>query len=128
MTTKVRGTLMLPLADQHDRDGVFLDPAVVQFDPEVDYPVTVEFNHAHPPVGRVRVSRAEDGSLVATGEIFDVSFLAEHNHDPRAFAVGVAVQTVGKDRVPILNQAELYEVALTRQHQDPSQPKIEVVP
>lgn len=116
---RFRGVLLKPLADQHDLDARYIDPAGVEFDPERDYPISVEFNDLIPPVGRGRVSQAEDGSLVVEGEIFGNLFRG-HNTGPRKLAIGVRAK-----HAP--DQTELFAIALARLHQDPDQPSIEEI-
>ena len=124
--SRFRGVLIRPLADQGDRDGALIDPAGVAFIEGRDYPVTAEFDYDK-PLGYARVSRAEDGSLIAEGEIVyadwaDVKGLR--------LAAGVAFDSAYARPVPqgrAAMRCRLNAIGLTPRHSDPGQPEIERV-
>lgn len=120
------GTLVRPLADQGDRDGTLIDPAGVQFVEGRDYPVTAEFD-LDKPLGYAVVSRAEDGSLTAAGEIVYADWEAVRG---LRLAAGIAAR--GEDILPgvrgrVVAACRLNAIGLTPNHSDPGQPEIEEV-
>lgn len=125
---KFSGVLVRPLADQADRDGRRIDPAGVTFLPGVRYPVTVEFDMDN-AVGTATVSRADDGSLVAEGDL-DGDGEAIMGAKPPQLAVGIHVIEDERDRMgaELIRRSKLNAIALTANHADPGQPPIEEVP
>ncbi len=123
---KFRGTLVRPLSDQADRDGLLIDPAGVQFIEGRDYPLLAEFDYAK-PLGYAVVSRADDGSLTAAGAIVyaegeavaGLRLAAGIAFDPADAMTG----THGR----VVSSCRLNAVALTASHSDPGQPPIERV-
>ena len=126
--TRYRGTLVRPLADQADRDGLFIDPAGVEFE-GYRYPVFVEFDYRRGAVGFATVSRAEDGGIVAEVDIDDgVATLVPAQ--PARLSAGVAA--AAEDILPglrgrVVSSCRLNAIGLTARHADPGQPPIEEV-
>jgi hypothetical protein len=126
MTIQIRGVLLKQLPQQADRDGLRIDPAGVRFDPSTWLPITSNFDHSLPPVGRGRVHREADGSLVVEGELFSwpsEQAVEDDQVPPFRLAIGVVIP----DDVPrpgIAHESDLMSIALTASHQDPTQPPI----
>ena len=125
--TRYRGTLVRPLADQADRDGLFIDPAGVEFE-GFRYPVTVEFDYDN-AVGTATVEM-ERGALVATLDIDGDKESVIGPESPQ-LAVGIAVHS--EDILPglrgrVVSSCRLNAIGLTARHADPGQPPIEEVP
>jgi hypothetical protein len=123
------GTLVRPLADQGDRDGLLIDPAGVEFVEGRDYPVTAEFDLAA-PLGYAVVSRAEDGSLVAAGEIV---YAEAADVKGLRLAAGAVIAAHTERILPgvrgrVVTSCRLNAIGLTPNHSDPGQPPIEVIP
>jgi hypothetical protein len=128
---KMRGVLVRPLADQGDRNGALVDPAGVAFIEGRDYPLCIEFDYER-AVGYGVVTREEDGSLTAAGEIVYL--------DPQAakglrLAAGVAFDpadvlagVVGHSGRRVVARSRLNAIGLTANHADPGQPAIEEIP
>ncbi len=115
----IHGVLVKPLAEQHDTDGILIDPAGVRFDPTKEFPLLVEFDTGREPVGRGYVRRNEDGSLEFVGTVGDLPLA-----DVR-LAIGVRADKGYRhrpDRPDIVTESDLMGVSLTWTHQDPDQP------
>jgi hypothetical protein len=111
----VRGILIKPLEEQHDADGMKIDPAGVTFDAEKWYSILPEFRFDAVPVGRGKVSRAEDGALMVDAEMFiDLP-------TPRYFAFGGSLHELEKG----IREAELMSIGLVAKHTDPDQPAVD---
>jgi hypothetical protein len=119
---RVRGVLIKPLSKQRDADGVKIDPAVVTFDPEKWYSILPDFRYDTPPIGRGKVSRAKDGSLVVDAELF---MALPKDSGLNYFAFGGSVAKA--DLETGILEAELLNIGLTGSHADPYQPPIEKV-
>jgi hypothetical protein len=113
----VRGILIKPLEEQHDADGMKIDPAGVTFDADKWYSILPEFRYDTVPVGRGKVSRAEDGALMVDAEMF-IDFSG-----PRYFAFGGSVKKAELETG--IREAELMSIGLTENHADPDQPAVE---
>lgn len=114
---KFHGVLVKPLEDQHDRN-YHIDPAGVKFDPDFDYPLHFEFDFDQ-PIGTVRVYRDDDGSLTVEGE-------TTIEKDKFVAAIGCVATDylVFPNKPGLVRSSELRDVALTRHHADPTQPKV----
>ena len=116
-----RGVLLKPLDQQGDRDGSLIDPAGVQFDAEAWVPILRDFGYMPDDLlGRGKVHREEDGSLVVDGELFDI---VRWGHDTQhKLAIGVVAQSPGQG---VIHESTLMRsIALVAEHQDPTQPPI----
>ena len=132
-----RGTLLLPLDIQHDRDGSRIDPAGVAFIPDHEYPVSVEFkNDIDSIVGKATVSRDETGALVLSGELWGSAAemmeaakeKPEHNALKPAIGVIVHESTGDTPAERVYTKTTLFSIAVCREHADPDQPVIEAAP
>lgn len=120
-TTQATATLICRLEDQADR-GNRIDPAGMSFDPGAIYPVSWEFDHSRPPIGRARMSRADDGTILAHVELFDAVEHWGHDIQPKLAA---QVRMESEDiKEGVIAKSDLLSAALCRQHADPEQPPI----
>ena len=128
MVTEFQAVLLKPLDQQADRDGSFIDPAGVEFDPETDYPIFREFNYgAEDLLGSGRVSRAEDGSLVVTGKLnTNISAAIEEGRFPYSLAIGVRYDKE-RNGTPHIAHSSLVSMGFTTKHVDPTQPPITII-
>lgn len=117
---KFRGVLLKPLDQQQDLDGLTIDPAGVTFSDE-EIPIFRNFSYDVPKdvLGKGRVSRAEDGSLVVEGEI------TQELPGFDKLAIGIRADVIER---PICRFSDLMAVSFTSEHADPTQPQIEVLP
>jgi hypothetical protein len=128
---KFEAVLVRPLDDQLDRDGHKIDPAGVQITDEA-IPIWREFSYNIPDdlMGSGVVSRAEDGSLIVTGELTEAG---EHyvSKGDKKLAIGIVVdsggQKLAKDAGSIVEKSTLQQIGMTWQHQDPAQPAIRLL-
>jgi len=126
---KFTGVLLKPLDQQGDRDGMRIDPAGVVFGPN-PVPIWQNFGYRVPEdmVGWGTISKAEDGSLIVTGELDHWSTTMPA---PK-LAIGVMgddiVKKGNKAKDKIIRKSSLMAVAVTVEHQDPTQPPIDLVP
>jgi hypothetical protein len=113
--------LLKPLDQQHDRDGDFIDPAGVEFDPEEDYTIWNDFSYRVPDDirGHGRVSRREDGALIVTGEL-DEGLLGP---EPK-LAIGVS-HDIERNGSSVVAHSTLISIGTTLKHVDPDQPPID---
>lgn len=118
------GVLLKPLDRQFDQDFVHIDPQGVRIYEDA-VPLVIEFDNSK-IIGQCHVSRAEDGSLVVDGTIFDEAPL-----DDMKLAIGVrareSIRNRTKDQQVTLAECDLMAISLTRHHVDPEQPAITVI-
>jgi len=128
-TTPFEAVLLKPLDRQADRDGNFIDPAGVNFDPETIYPIWRDFNYSVPDdmVGEGKVERASDGSLVVKGVLFldDVNAAIRRDRFPYSLAIGVAYDKE-RNGTPHIPHSSLVSIGFTAQHVDLTQPPIKL--
>lgn len=121
---RFRGVLLKPLDQQADRDGDRIDPAGVEFDPEREYAIFVDFNYLKPPLGHGRISRDPDGSLVVSGEMDDFINVRKEEAPPLTFAIGVALDSADRHDDIIHRCSVMSAIGVTAKHADPTQPPI----
>lgn len=127
--THFEAVLLKPLDQQRDRDGNFIDPAGVTFDPEVTYPIFREFSYSVPDdvVGSGKVERAPDGSLIVKGVlIIDVNAAMQEGRFPYSLAIGVRYNTE-RNGTPYVASSDLMSIGFTAEHVDPDQPRINII-
>lgn len=121
---KFRGVLVKTLEAQQDRDGRYIDPAGVQFDPEEEFLIFREFHYGESDVvGSGKVSRASDGSLVVEGE------LSAFEPTRRQLAIGILVSKIEHEVAAarnVVTDCRVMSIGITEHHSDLSQPWIEV--
>jgi len=125
---KFEGVLVRPLAAQGDRDGNLIDPAGISFE---DKPVTIWRNFSYELgdlLGEGVISRAEDGSLVVSGELNEAGTEMVRGGLDR-LAVGLRVDRMVRKRrgKQIASASTVFGIALTREHQDPDQPPVRLL-
>lgn len=121
------GVLLKPVDQQGDRDGTLIDPAGVSFDPDEWVPIWRGFSYAIEDwLGRGKISRAEDGTLVVTGELVDSAPLDPKKEMPWRLAIGVIADKVDHEPGAVLRDSRLMSIAFTTNHSDPTQPPIVV--
>jgi hypothetical protein len=116
-----RGVLLKPLDQQQDRDGRKIDPEGVRYNLVEEMPLFFDFDY-HYPIGKVRIGRDEDGSLVVTGEFFES--WASRAIPPLQAAIGIRTEEVIRANQSTVRDSEVFAVSLTRDHADPTQPPI----
>lgn len=115
---KFRGTVVLPLDRQNDRDGYRIDPTGVTL-PEGEVPIFQDFSYRVPEdvVGSGTLSRAEDGSIVMEGHLDTGSGMK--------LAIGVTVEDIS-DAMKVITKSNYIATGRCAAHKDPDQPDIEV--
>lgn len=118
------GVLLKPIDQQADLDGSFIDPTGVSFDPDEWVSIWRNFNYNIPDdwVGRGKVSRETDGSLIVTGELVDNGPILPDKESPWKLAIGVVADKFEKPGVT--KDCRLMSIAFTTEHADPTQPSI----
>lgn len=125
MKTPFRAVLLKPLDQQHEVDN-HIDPAGVEFDPEMDYPIWQNFGYRVPEdvLGKGRVIREEDGSLIVEGELNDDwSGAIKDGRFPYYLAIGIVSDKV----TDVFDHSRLMSIGFTSRHADPTQPEINII-
>jgi hypothetical protein len=119
---KFRGVLVKALEAQQDRDGRYIDPAGVRFDPDLVVPIYRDF-HYDQVVGHGRISRETDGSLTVKGELS--AFESPQKH----LAIGIMVSRIEHEverARNVVTDCSVMSIAVTERHADLTQPWIEI--
>jgi hypothetical protein len=127
--TRFEGVLLKPLDQQADRDGSLIDPDGVKFDPDETYTIWREFNYSVPDdvLGSGKIHRAEDGSLIVTGELNEkVPFPRDEPVPWRLAILAIGIKTESIIRGQRVSECELFGIGLTGNHVDPTQPPVVV--
>ncbi len=125
--TYIRGTLLRSVDDQRaGGDPQPIDPATLGFDPEREYPLLLDFNQSQ-VLGKVKLFRAEDGSIGVEGVIVVPPEIHGLDEGPGKLAIGANVRKERKED-DVLRDAEILEVSLGNFNQDKGLPDVEIVP
>ena len=126
--TEFWGVLLKPLDQQHDRDAMPIDPAGVKFDPTVSYPVWSGNNYRVPEdlLGTAKISRADDGSLVATGTLNVDRGAVEKGDIEKHWKLAISVIGDGfrRNGSQVISASRLISISMAAEHVDPDQPPI----
>lgn len=122
---RFHGIVVKPLDQQKDRDGQLIDPAGVTWTDEVT-PLFREFSFNVPQdvVGFGTLSRAADGAIVMDGEINTYGLSLVRENVTKLALAGFVAKLEGH----IIRETTMTAVGLLRDHSDPSQPPVQLLP
>ena len=121
---RITGVVLLPLDQQHDRDGIRVDPRGVRFDPDGEYAVLEGFRSDR-IVGRGKLSLGGlSEALIFDGELDGYS--AKDLEPLRLSFSGFTSSFIDRAKERLWVSCYLTAVGLVSSHPDPAQPAIHI--